>query len=295
MALTLMTHVADIIVEIMNLDSTQITAWKLIKQRPVLFVLLFLFFLGLLFFPEFYSEKEIEALFQPIKDKYGIKISYKIDEEFFSPIENPIIPVGPAKGSKAESIRRKELIRYKGILNNALEKYSVQMIQDYLNGIYIVEKIESGGPLYVGTYDPFRHIIYLVDLDDQSDDDVVYTFHHEFSSLLIRSHSFFVNPWTDHHPKDFRYISEIYESHSEVKRARKAIKDYYELGIVTNYGLTDFENDFNEYSAMILTYPHKFKKIMDQYPRVRGKFLVWLDFYQKIDPIFTEEYLFGNG
>ena len=28
-------------------------------------------------------------------------------------------------------------------------------------------------------------------------------------------------------------------------------------------------------------------------PRVRGKFLVWLKFYQEIDPIFTEEYLLG--
>jgi hypothetical protein len=31
------------------------------------------------------------------------------------------------------------------------------------------------------------------------------------------------------------------------------------------------------------------------YPRVRGKFKVWLEFYQKIDPIFTEEYLLGEG
>jgi hypothetical protein len=35
--------------------------------------------------------------------------------------------------------------------------------------------------------------------------------------------------------------------------------------------------------------------IMEQYPRVRGKFLVWLEFYQKIDPVFTEEYLLGKN
>lgn len=58
--------------------------------------------------------------------------------------------------------------------------------------------------------------------------------------------------------------------------------------------MTDFENDFNEYSAMIFTYPEKFKKIMNQYPRVRAKFEIWLDFYQKINPIFTEAYLLGG-
>jgi hypothetical protein len=46
---------------------------------------------------------------------------------------------------------------------------------------------------------------------------------------------------------------------------------------------------------MIFTYPEKFKTIMNQYPRVRGKFLVWLDFYQMIDPIFTEAYLLGEA
>jgi hypothetical protein len=46
---------------------------------------------------------------------------------------------------------------------------------------------------------------------------------------------------------------------------------------------------------MIFTYPEKFKKIINEYPRVRGKFKVWLDFYQKIDPIFTEAYLLGKN
>jgi hypothetical protein len=60
------------------------------------------------------------------------------------------------------------------------------------------------------------------------------------------------------------------------------------------YGQTSVENDVNEYAAMIFTYPQKFKEIMDQYPRVRDKFLVLLEFYHNIDPKFTEEYLLGN-
>ena len=68
----------------------------------------------------------------------------------------------------------------------------------------------------------------------------------------------------------------------------------YKNGFMSTYGKTEFENDFNEYAAMIFTHPHKFKKIMDQYPRVRGKFLLFLEFYHKIDPIFTEEYLLGE-
>jgi hypothetical protein len=91
-------------------------------------------------------------------------------------------------------------------------------------------------------------------------------------------------------------LDRIYDSWKDEKKVRELITDIdcYGEGIVTNYGITSFSNDFSEYSAMIFTYPKKFNKIMDQYPRVRGKFKVWLEFYQKIDPIFTEEYLFGK-
>lgn len=46
---------------------------------------------------------------------------------------------------------------------------------------------------------------------------------------------------------------------------------------MNTYGQIVFENDFNEYSAMIFTYQQKFKKIMNQYLRLRGKFLACVD------------------
>lgn len=151
--------------------------------------------------------------------------------------------------------------------------------------------------MYGGTYDPFRHIVYLVDNHTNNDTQAIHTFHHEFSSLLLKSHSFWVDPWTGHHLEGFKYFDNVYGNWKEGKIARNAVSDNYcyENGIVTDYGLTNFENDFNEYSAMIFTHPQKFKNIMNQYPRVRGKFKVWLAFYQKVDPIFTEEYLFGKN
>ncbi len=99
-----------------------------------------------------------------------------------------------------------------------------------------------------------------------------------------------LNPWLDQNPPGFEY------SHSvEVNKNNFIEKDdYYKEGFLNLYSLTWFENDFNEFSRMIFTYPEKFKSIMDQYPRIRGKFLVWLKFYQEVDPCFTEDYLFGS-
>ncbi len=246
--------------------------------------------------PETYTKEEIDDHFKPITSKYGVKIAYEIGKDFFSPLDNPLIPAGPARNSKVTPIRHRVLLHYPDILKMAFEKYPVEVIKNHLKVIQFVGAIEDdGNPSYWGTYDPFRRIIYLVDNGNKNDDQAMSTFHHEFSSLLLKSRSFWVDPWTDHNPKNFKYYEDIYDNYAAMKKNREAIKDYYEKGMVTNYGLTSFENDFNEYSTMIFTYPEKFKKIMEKYPRVRGKFLVWLEFYQKIDPIFTEEYLFGKS
>jgi hypothetical protein len=248
-----------------------------------------------LYFHTEYTKEEIKGWFEPITSKYGIKIVYEIGDDFFSPLENPPIPAGPGRNSIVTPIRHRVLARYPDLLQTALKKYPVEVIKKYLNAIQFAGEIEAEGvPSYWGTYDPFRRIIYLVDNGTKNDDQSMGTFHHEFSSLLLKSHSFFINPWTDHNPKNFEYFRDIYDDFETMEKNRDVITDYNEMGMVTNYGLTSFENDFNEYASMIFTYPQKFKKIMNQYPRVRGKFLVWLKFYQRIDPIFTEEYLLGN-
>lgn len=243
-----------------------------------------------------FPDEHIAAMFEPITSRYGIKIIYEIGEDFFSPLENQRIPSGPPKYSKVKPIRHRVLLRYPNILQKAFDKYPDSIIKGYLSSIYFAGEIDADGQKAGGTYDPFRRIIYLVDNGGNNEDDSLRAFHHEFSALLMTRHSFWVDPWTDHHPKGFKYFYEVYDSWKAVEKARKAISDdeCYEKGIVTNYGLTNFSNDFSEYSAMIFTYPNKFKEIMNQYPRVRGKFLVWLNFYHQIDPIFTEAYLFGK-
>jgi hypothetical protein len=243
-----------------------------------------------------YTKAEIDALFAPVTSKYGIMIVYEIGEGFFSPLENPPIPAGPHRGSKVKPIRHRVLMRYPDILQKAFDKYPVEVIKNNLSRIHLAGEIDQSGFKFGGSYDPFRRIIYLVDNGGNNENDSLRAFHHEFSSLLINSHSFWLNPWTDNHPEDFKYLGDIHDTWTAVNKASKAITDNecYEKGIVTNYGLTNFGNDFSEYSAMIFTHPEKFKKIINQYPRVRGKFLVWLEFYQKIAPIFTEESLLGK-
>lgn len=243
-----------------------------------------------------YPKEQIDAAFKPIVEKYGIEIVYEINEGFLSPLESPIIPAGPPRDSKVVPIRHRVLLDFPDSLEKALGRYPVHVIKKYMKSIHFAGEIEHAGFKYAGSYDPFRRIIFLVS-DGWSDESFpIGTFHHEFSSLLLKRHSMLLNPWFNQNPMNFRYLYdtdrdmlEIYDSVSSTGTEKD-----YEKGFMSSYGQTDFENDFNEYSKMIFTFPQKFKQIMDRHPRVRGKFLVWLKFYREIDPVFTEEYLFGE-
>jgi hypothetical protein len=241
-----------------------------------------------------YSKEQIDLLFEPLTSKYGIEIVYEIDETF-----TPIWAGGGgahAEYCTLEPIEKHVLVRYPQILEEALAKYPVHVIKNYLNGVYFAGLLKDGVLYGGGTFDSTRRIVYLVDNGTKSGQEAMATFHHEFSSLLLSRHGWLINPWLEQHPEGFRYRSQMYEDSKDVYAGTSLFgtKANYEKGFVNSYGQTNFENDFNEYAAMVFAYPEKFKQIMDQYPRVRGKFLVFLDFYQKIDPIFTEAYFFGT-
>lgn len=170
------------------------------------------------------------------------------------------------------------------------------MIRDHVKAIHFAGQIIHHGFKAAGSYDPFRKILFLVNDGCEDNDRAVYVVHHELSSLFLSSHSFFVNPWTANNPEGYVYLydksSDTLQTFNNTSSTGTALD--FEKGFMNTYGQTNFENDFNEYSAMIFTYPVQFKKIMDQYPRVRSKFLVWLKYYHSIDPVFTEAYLFGK-
>jgi Putative zinc-binding metallo-peptidase len=245
-----------------------------------------------------YTDEEIDNLFKPLTSEYGIKIIYKIDDNFLSPIESIVPLTGPAKSSIVKPIDLQVLARYPTILKEAFKKYPVQVIKKYLTAIHFAKEINMDGVTCGASYDLYRRVVFLVNDGSQSDGYSIGSFHHEFNSILLNRHGFYINHWIDKNPKGFKYL---YKTYGELKNLQRHMevsvqgtKNDYEMGFMNSYGQTNFENDFNEYAAMVFAYPQKFKKIMNQFPRVRGKFLVFLEFYHKIDPIFTEEYLLGE-
>jgi hypothetical protein len=88
----------------------------------VLMVLLVGNKLFLMYLNKTYTKEEIEAAFEPITKKYGIKIKYEIEDDFFSSSEESSLS-GPARYSKVKPIRHRVLMQYPKILQKALIKY----------------------------------------------------------------------------------------------------------------------------------------------------------------------------
>jgi hypothetical protein len=111
----------------------------------VLMVLLVGNKLFLMYLNKTYSKKEIEAAFEPVTSKYGIKIKYEIGDDFFSPLKNPSVTAGPPRYSKVKPIRYRALMRYPNILKKALEKYPVEVIKNNLKVINFAGEINIDG------------------------------------------------------------------------------------------------------------------------------------------------------
>jgi hypothetical protein len=109
---------------------------NIFKVPNIFLTLSIVFFIMWLLFRWHYHQtfpkEKIDALFEPVTSKYGIKIVYEIGDDFFSPLENPPIPAGPPRNSKVKPIRHRVLMRYPDILQKAFRKYPVELSRTIL-------------------------------------------------------------------------------------------------------------------------------------------------------------------
>ena len=197
------------IVDIMKHNISWRFPLKAIRPRPILFLIVFGFFLNLLYLPSSYTNEQIDKMFDPIASRYGVGIVYEVGDDFFSGLVNPPMPAGPDRRSKVIPIRHSILAKYPVIIEKAFGQYPDHVIKTCIGAIYFAGEIDQNGLKYGGSYDPFRRILYIVDNGYRSEDQSVYTIHHELSSLLLYRKSFFINPWTDNNPPSFRYLYDI--------------------------------------------------------------------------------------
>jgi hypothetical protein len=167
------------------------------------------------------------------------------------------------------------------------------LIKKTLTRVYIVDSMKHYGASIGGTYT--NDTVYVVNggiASGYSDHFIERAFHEEYSSILLRVYQsdFNTYDWEKINPPSFRYYGSGYDAIREGHAALDYDPDLLSDGFINEYAASEIENDFNAIASRLMSGEGEFWQAFDEYPRIREKALLITDFYQRIDPMFTEEY-----
>ena len=179
------------------------------------------------------------------------------------------------------------------ILDRAFSKYPDHVLRDNLDRVYALRSLTFFDIPYGGTN--AKNTVYLAD-DPASpaftDRFIEGVFHHEFSSILMRSCLSFFNEkdWKKANPAGFIYgkggVSAILSGNASLSFD----PTLFGHGFLNRYSQSALEEDINVFAQNLFTGGSSFWVIVDENPRIREKADLLIAFYHRIDPIFTEDY-----
>jgi hypothetical protein len=230
------------------------------------------------------------AFSQPVytDPKTSIPVSFTTDEEMY-----PESWRGGSINAEAVALNESEYERSKSIVSRALEKYPVEILKKHIKKIYVLDDIKFYGLRYGGTNS--LNAVYISNKGLEkgyTDKYVEQLFHAEFSSILLRNLSYYLNEttWLACNSDSLSYGG----SGQEAIRNKKAGEDFDEelnrLGFLNQYATSNFENDVNSFAKNIFIPKTNFWNIVKKYPRLQCKLDLIILFYSQIHASFTEAY-----
>ena len=194
----------------------------------------------------------------------------------------------------AENLDKDEVQRSTEAMRNALNKYPQSLLSNNLDRIYILKNLEFHGTSFGGTY--CYDDVYINNLGRGQGYTKLFleaSFHHEFSSILLKEYAFPYDRWNALNPADFNYKDgglNALINKSHISSGLEEDKLLHTQGFLNKYATSEIEEDINTYSEWIFSEPEKFQMYMKKYPIVAKKFEVWLSFYHKVNPAYTESF-----
>jgi len=187
---------------------------------------------------------------------------------------------------KAKKAKKKSFEKDSLGLDTALGYYPPSLLKAHLSKVYILGGLKFHGQSFTGTNS--KKNIYI---EGGNSEQTERTFHHEFSSILLRnlSNSSFKYKWKELSPSLIDVTSAV------------AVKAGYtgtslnealmEKGYLCKYSLSNWENDFNMYVEYLFYRSAEFWRLVDKYPKTKMKVDMVIEFYNKyVSHLYTEEF-----
>lgn len=220
----------------------------------------------------------------------GIVVSFKYSSSIFPPdwLTDPV-------NAQGEAILFSEIGRSKIVMVKALKKYPASALKKNLHVVYFLKSMNFYNVGYGGTNS--TDVLYLTNDGVPMGYTELYleqTFHHEYSSILVRNYPSFFNEagWKSANITGFDYTDP--EAGVGAIRGNQSSQDLDTVlcakGFLTQYSLSGMENDINTFAQNIFSPSENFWVYADRYPRINRKIKLLIAFYNKINPVFTERY-----
>jgi hypothetical protein len=173
------------------------------------------------------------------------------------------------------------------IIIKELNKYPKKLLKKNLKKILIFDSLSFFNKAYGGTYN--NKYIFMTN-HFYSDQDLAMIFHHEFSSILLKRNlkDFNLNGWKNTLPTIFEYKSKGLDALGTKDASYEFNDSLNTLGFLNAYSLYNFEEDFNSFAQYLWSGDKIFWAKVDQYPALKRKLNLLIQFYQNLDPCLNE-------
>lgn len=222
-----------------------------------------------------------------VDPRTGIPVRYEIDAQTFPDSWR----CGDIR-AEAMPLASYEVLRSKRIAVTALSVYPVGLLKHNLRAVYFADTLTFYGLSYGGTnsYDT----VYIANrgaTQGFTDNFLLRTFHHEFSSILLRNYpaQFDSAAWRAANRSAYGTggIDALKNGRCDTKYEAKYNVD----GFLNQYGTSSLEEDVNTFAEAMFSGDRAFWTLADRFPRIKDKKDVLVKFYRALDPSLTEDYV----
>ncbi len=228
----------------------------------------------------------LNSLGQIVDERTGITIEFVANENTF-----PKSWQNKEIDAKAISLDLSQMERSLHIIKIAISKYPKEVLTKNIKKIYILKSIEFFGQPYGGTNS--TDIVYIANsgiMAGYSDNYIEKSFHHEFSSILLRNYPKKIKNQKWKELNNLKYGDGGVEALKLSKDSQLYDSIFNANGFLYEYANSSFENDFNSFAESIFLPKDDFYEIINANSRLLKKYNLIIEFYSSINKEFSEEY-----
>jgi len=221
--------------------------------------------------------QSLDSKISKIKQRYGVTVHYKYSREDFFPsswLRKPASVSGQAI-SPAEASRVVKQIE------GFLKEMPKRVIRLNITDIYLLKELKFYGQSY--SFSNSNSGLYINSKGRQngySDDYILRSLYHAFSSVVMRHYAFPEKKWTEINKRHvYLKADSSVRFHDDI---REVNTDLASKGFISKYATISMKKDFNTVSEYLFMNPAELKSLASKHRKIRKKLNITIAFYKEI-------------